>query len=177
MGEKQLANYSYEDYLDIDATTPQEERVELIFGEIFMMSGASRDHQDVVLSIAFQFKSIEKQNNCKAVIAPFDIKLECDGNINVVQPDVILFCQEDRVPCLVCEVLSPSTALKDKTLKKELYECFGVLNYLIVDPLNHYVDKYTLQDNKLHYDKCYGKEDTIFLECLDESFDVGVFFE
>jgi hypothetical protein len=42
-----LDNYSYEDYLEIDSSTPDSERYELIFGHIYMMSGASRVHQDV----------------------------------------------------------------------------------------------------------------------------------
>ena len=177
MGEKELANYSYEDYLDIDKTTPESERYELIFGHIYMMSGASRKHQDIVLNIALILKSLEKEKNCSSVIAPFDIKLECDGKINVLQPDVMLFCQDEKLPCLVCEVLSPSTAIKDKTVKKELYECFGVENYLIIDPLNRYVDKYVLKDAKLHYDKCYGVEDKIYLECLEKEVEVESFFE
>jgi hypothetical protein len=39
----ELTNYSYEDYLDIDKTT--KENVELIFGDIYMMAGASAVHQ------------------------------------------------------------------------------------------------------------------------------------
>jgi Uma2 family endonuclease len=177
MGVKELKNYSYDDYLEIDKTTPQNERYELIFGEIYMMSGASRQHQDVVGNIFFRFKQLQKKMGCSSVIAPFDIKLKCDDIINVVQPDVMIFCEDETTPCLVCEVLSPSTAHRDKTLKKELYECFGVQNYLIVDPLNRYVDKFVLKDGILKYDKCYAKDDEMVIECLDESVEVGDFFE
>jgi Uma2 family endonuclease len=177
MGEKELKNYTYEDYIDIDQTTPKNERVELIFGDIYMMSGASRKHQDVVLNIAFLFKSLQKKNNCSTVLAPYDIKLQCDDRINVVQPDVMLFCKSEDIPCLVVEVLSPSTALKDKTVKKELYGCFEIQNYLIVDPLNKYVDRYFLKDSQMVYDKCYGIEDKMFVDCLDEEIEVEHFFE
>jgi len=172
-----LKNYSYEDYLDIDKTTPDDERYELIFGDIYMMSGASRVHQDVVLNIAFLFKTLQKEKNCSAVIAPFDIKLKCDDKVNILQPDVILFCEDKEIPCLVCEVLSPSTAHKDKSVKKEIYECFGIKNYLIIDPINKYVDKFVLKDSKLVYEKCYGLEDKIEIDCLAETLDVGNFFE
>jgi len=177
MGEKELSNYSYEDYLAIDKTTPENEYYELIFGDVYMMSGASRKHQDVVGNIFFIFKGLQKKKNYSSVIAPFDIKLQCDNQTNVVQPDVMLFCEDEKVPCLVCEVLSPSTALKDKTVKKELYECFGIENYLIIDPLNNYVDKYVLKDEKLCYDKCYSMGDIIYIECLDEKVEVESFFE
>ena len=176
MGELALENYTYQDYLDIDKTTPETEYYELIFGEIHMMSGASRVHQDIVLNIALRFKQLQKEAKCSTVIAPYDIKLECDNHINVVQPDVMLFCEDEKVPCLVCEVLSPSTAKKDKSVKKELYECFGIQNYLIVDPLNKYVDKFILKDKKLHYEKCYGLDEKIYIECLDQEIEVENFF-
>jgi len=176
MGEKELANYTYEDYVDIDKTTPEDERVELIFGDIYMMSGASRKHQDVVLNMAFLFKSLQKERGCSSVIAPYDLKLKCDTKTNVVQPDVMLFCESEEIPCLVVEVLSPSTALKDKSVKKELYECFGVKNYLIVDPLNRYVESYLLKDGSYHYEKCYGVEDSMSIECLESVVEVREFF-
>jgi len=172
-----LQDYSYEDYLDIDKTTPDSERYELIFGEIYMMSGASRVHQDIVGNVFFLFKQLQKEVGCKSVIAPYDIKLECDRAINVVQPDVMLFCEDESLPCLVCEVLSPSTAKKDKTVKKELYECFGVKNYLIIDPLNEYIDKYVLKDDKLVYEKCYGKDENMHIECLEKEIQTEKFFK
>ncbi|MBN2782541.1 MAG: Uma2 family endonuclease [Campylobacterales bacterium] len=177
MGVRELKDYSYEDYLAIDKTTPDNERYELLFGEIYMMSGASRQHQDVVGNIFFLFKTLQKEKGCKAVVAPYDIKQKCDGDMGVVQPDVMLFCGESEIPCIVCEVLSPSTAHKDKTVKKEFYECIGVKNYLIVDPINKYVDRFVLEDGKLLYDRCYGDSDEMMLECLDASVKVEQFFE
>ena len=119
-----LENYTYDDYLKIDQTT--KERVELIFGKIYMMAGASANHQDAVLNLAVILKMFTKENkNCKPMVAPFDLKLEVENKTNVVQPDVMLFCEEE-LPCAVFEVLSPSTAYKDKTVKKELYEKSGL---------------------------------------------------
>ncbi len=53
MAALELKNYTYEDYLDIDKSTPNSQRCELIFGHMYAMSGASAEHQDVVLNIAF----------------------------------------------------------------------------------------------------------------------------
>ncbi|MFN3531051.1 MAG: Uma2 family endonuclease [Candidatus Brocadia sp.] len=47
-------------------------------------------------------------------------------------------------PELVIEVLSPATALKDLREKKNLYEKFGVMEYVIIDPLEEYVERFCL---------------------------------
>ncbi len=167
-----LDNYTYEDYLQIDKTTPDEERYELIFGHIFMMSGASREHQDIVGSIFFTLKQLQKESGCSPVIAPFDLKIECKGVSNVVQPDVLLYCEDELRPCAIFEVLSPSTAYKDKGVKKELYESCAILEYFLVDPLAKTVEKFILQDNRYMYDRCYGEDDKIHISCLKSEFSI-----
>lgn len=92
-----LENYTYEDYLDIDRTT--QERVELIDGQIYMMAGASAAHQDTVGNIFFILKNLSREKErCLPRIAPYDLKLFRGEDRNVVQPDVMLFCEEE-IPC------------------------------------------------------------------------------
>lgn len=176
-----LENYTYEDYLNIDRSTPENERYELIFGHIYAMSGASAPHQDVVGSLFFKLKQLQKTTDCLPRVAPFDLKIECSGSVNVVQPDIILYCQDKEIPCAVFEVLSPSTAYKDKGIKKDLYESCGIINYFLVDPLAKTIDKFILENDKYLYDKCYGFDeegsDDLFVECLNMSIDVKEFFE
>ena len=47
-------------------------------------------------------------------------------------------------PQLVIEILSPSTACNDRTIKKDLYERSGVSEYWIVDPFEQKVDQWIL---------------------------------
>ena len=74
-------------------------------------------------------------------IAPFDVVL---SDTDVVQPD-ILFVSNERMgivtedniqgaPDLVIEILSPSTAERDRTFKRSLYARHGVREYWLVDP-------------------------------------------
>ena len=79
--------------------------------------------------------------------APFDVVFT---NHDVVQPDVI-FVSNDRIdiitpdniqgaPDLVIEVLSPSTAHRDRTFKRALYARHGVREFWLVDTDAHTIE-------------------------------------
>jgi len=64
---------------------------------------------------------------------------------NGAVPDVVGFSPEqslrpeathNETPFLVAEVLSPSTARRDRTFKKTRYAAIGIALYLIIDPSN-----------------------------------------
>ncbi len=54
------------------------------------------------------------------------------------------------VPDLVVEILSPSTAGRDRTIKLELYERQGVPEYWIVDPDEGVVDVWRFGEEPSH---------------------------
>ena len=57
----------------------------------------------------------------------------------IVVPDILLVCGKitkkylDFPPVLIVEILSPSTALRDRNTKFEFYQQQGVTYYLIID--------------------------------------------
>ena len=69
-------------------------------------------------------------------------------------PDFMIVCDKNKIkrthvegaPDLVVEVLSPGTAKRDKSHKKNLYERCGVREYWIVDPAGRSVEQYVLED-------------------------------
>ena len=171
----ELDNCTYEDYLEIDRSTT--ENIELIDGKIYMMAGASAQHQDIVGNLFFILKNYTKTDKkCLPRIAPFDLKLHNNGHINVVQPDLMLFCQDD-IPCAIFEVLSPSTAYKDATVKKDLYEANSVKEYFLVNPEYKIIEKFILKNQKYFYDKAYGLEESMEILCLDQEIEVAEVFE
>ncbi len=170
-----LENYSYKDYIDINNST--KERVELIFGKIYMMAGATAQHQDAVGNIFFILKNMSKvKQKCKPRVAPFDLKLTIDNQINVVQPDVMLFC-ESELPCAIFEVLSPSTAYKDKSVKKDLYEKSGIREYFLINVEYKLVEKFKLVDGLYQYIGVFGLDDKMVIECFDEEVEIKEIFE
>jgi Uma2 family endonuclease len=70
--------------------------------------------------------------------APFVVRMD---PFNELKPDVLATRFADlteqslpRAPVLAVEVVSPSSGLRDRSLKKLVYERIGVLSYWIVDP-------------------------------------------
>ena len=159
---KQLQNrFTYADYLK----WPEDERWELIDGVAYAMAAPGRLHQETVLELGAQILQQLRGTSCKPYIAPFDVRLaqaiETDDRIEtVVQPDLAVICDKRKLddkgcrgaPDWIIEVLSPSTAVKDMDHKRRLYEHYGVKEYWIVHPVDHWVMVYTLQEQG-HYDQ------------------------
>lgn len=63
----------------------------------------------------------------------------------VCNKDIIKKDGVHGVPDLIVEVISPSTAKKDKGYKKDLYETCGVKEYWLVDTDNRSIEVYLLK--------------------------------
>ncbi|MCX8026876.1 MAG: Uma2 family endonuclease [Thermodesulfovibrionales bacterium] len=166
--------FTYGDYLKWD----DNERWELIDGIAYNMSPApSRSHQELVGELYTQINIFLKGKDCKAYIAPFDVRLpeanESDDKIlTVVQPDISVICDKSKLddrgckgaPDWIIEIISPHTAAKDMKVKLALYEKHKVKEYWIVHPTDKFILVYRLNDNN-QYSRpdVYVKEDVI--EC------------
>ena len=172
--QKEDRAFTYADYL----SWPAEERWELIDGAAYDMSPApNRRHQGIVGTIFGELYQFLQDKPCNVYVSPFDVRLSenkdagKDDIINVVQPDVSVFCSEEKLdeagavaaPDITVEVLSPYTSVKDQREKLHLYERFGVKEYWIIDPANQTLLVYSLNGSGASsYSKpaVYGPEDT-----------------
>ena len=129
---------TYEDYLE----TPDDERWELLNGELHMAPSPSMPHQIVNTRLSSRLLAfVEDRSLGKVISAPADVVFSDE---NVVQPD-LLFVSTEREPIitrshiqgapdLVVEISSPSTDERDRTVKRKLYAEHGVKEYWLVDP-------------------------------------------
>ncbi len=152
---KSTKRISYEEYMALVESSDQ--RYELIDGEIYLLASPSFKHQVVVNEIAWHFNNYFRGKPCRSLTAPLDIRLfgyatKFEEDPNVVQPDVIVICDEDMVnkdskyegiPSLLVEVLSPSTKGKDMVTKLNLYMKSGILEYWIVNLDSKSIAQYT----------------------------------
>ena len=95
----------------------------------------------------------EHSMSCSAQVSPFDVQLD---DYTIVEPDVMVFCRDplqvyaDRAtaaPDLVIEVLSKSTAFRDRHLKLFKYQRAGVREVWLVSPEKRGVEVYLFERN------------------------------
>jgi Uma2 family endonuclease len=133
---------------------------ELIDGTAYVREppSASQSHQQLVLEIGRQLGNALEDKPCDVYVAPFDVRLpkstEDDDLVNtVVQPDVLIVSDRKKVdargvrgaPDWVAEVLSPSTARHDQTVKLSAYERAGVREVWLVDSIDRKLTLYLLE--------------------------------
>ncbi len=118
---------------------------------VCMSPAPSPLHQYVASALAGEIREqLRKNSRCDCLVVP-EVDWRIDRN-TVVRPDVLVICNglPDKYlnypPAFIAEILSPSTAHKDRTAKKNLYEQHGVKWYLIVDADAKTIDVFELQN-------------------------------
>lgn len=134
---------------------------EKINGEIVRMSPRPAiNHNRISGNIYRIFANYLDGKRCEAFGDGVDVHLD---EQNTFSPDVMIVCNPDIIkndgiygsPDLVVEVLSPSTAKRDKGIKKDLYEKHGVKEYWIASPNDKSLEVYLLKDGKYVLDDIY----------------------
>lgn len=140
---------------------------EKINGVIYNISPApSFQHGIVNGNIYMNIRQGLKDSLCMVFIENLDFKYQPDVNDDYVCPDIMIVCDRTQlkggnyfgIPRFIAEILSPSTALRDKTTKKDIYETAGVEEYWIVSPRGM-LEIYYLRDKKYVLEASYMLQD------------------
>lgn len=132
-------------------------RHELIEGDHFMTPSPNLYHQKISINLVWHLKKYVDERNLGIVLAaPADIKL---SDIDVLVPDIFFVEQEraeqvrgkylEEAPALVVEILSSSTAKRNRDIKYKRYAVYGVKEYWIVDPESQEIEIHGLEQQKL----------------------------
>ncbi|KJH72191.1 Uma2 family endonuclease [Aliterella atlantica] len=130
--------FGVEEYLQLEKSS--EIRHEYLGGQIFAMSGGSKEHNLIAGNIYSHLRSHLRGSSCSVFMADMKVKIELANKANGIfyYPDVVVTCNsqdQDRFflnyPCLIIEVLSPSTETTDKREK--------LVNYQTLESLREYV--------------------------------------
>jgi Uma2 family endonuclease len=129
-------------------------RYEAIDGELYVTPAPSRRHQWVSGQFEVELRRL-LQDPGHGWVYHAPIGVEFVDTEEGVQPDILFVSRRhaDRLvpegirgaPDLVVEIASPSTAERDRTIKRKLYERQGVRVYWFVDHEGEYVDVWDLE--------------------------------
>lgn len=158
---------SYEEFMEISEKSTL--RMELINGEIYLLSSPNIIHQTLLGRLHLIFNEYFKGKPCRVFLAPFDVHFKKrDIKLpDVMQPDVIVACDVEGnvneknkymgTPSLVVEILSESTRSKDMIDKLNTYMLSGVQEYWIIDTKQEKVMLYTFADAQIDLFKVFEK--------------------
>ena len=159
---------TYDDYAD----APDDERYELIDGELIMAPAPYLAHQGIIVRLTKLLPS-EESGLGFLFVAPADVVLSPH---DVVQPDLLFVAAEradiitaanvQGAPDLVVEILSPSTAQRDWTQKRELYARHGVKEMWLIDPDAKIVWQAFLNEGELAVVNVYIEGETLISPTL-----------
>lgn len=147
---------------------PPEVRAELIEGELFMSPAPGARHQEIVANLTSAMSPFVRTRKLgKIYPAPIDVVLSPKV---VLQPDLVFVSsgQLDKVatriecaPDLVVEILSPSTDVRDRVVKRDLYGRHGVREYWLVDPETRTVEVLKRQGDSLVLHAVFEEDDAV----------------
>lgn len=146
IANKILPHYTMEDWQHWQG------RWELIDGHPIAMSPSPTPaHQRISAKMIARFENALEKDECGScqVYNFIDYKIADDV---IVEPDILIVCGEikkkylDFPPALVVEILSPSTALRDRHTKFELYQQQGIPYYLIVNAEQKEIEVYAIEN-------------------------------
>ncbi|HHH37355.1 MAG TPA: Uma2 family endonuclease [Epsilonproteobacteria bacterium] len=159
-----LPKYTYSDY------ELWEGDWELIEGiPVSMAPAPMRIHQNIATQILTAMQNSFDEEKCPECYVSFENDWKI-SNDTVLRPDIVFVCDDDnekyltKAPKIIIEILSPSTAKKDETVKFNIYEDEKVKYYILVYPDDLRAKAYILKDGKYTKLGDFTKEKLVFDE-------------
>jgi Uma2 family endonuclease len=160
-----------EEYLTWELT--QEGRYEYWDGEVVAMSGGTRNHNRVSGDFFRLLADALVDRPCEVYIV--DIKVQVEPGQKYFYPDVVVTCdQRDddpqlvKFPCLIVEVLSPSTEALDRGAKFAKYRQFSTLQeYVLVQVDQPMVEVFRRNEQDQWVLSEYAVDDRLQLKSVD----------
>lgn len=141
-------------------------KTEKIDGVIYNMSPSPHfRHGDIMANIMRIVGAGLRGSLCRVYADALDYYYNKESD-DYIRPDVMICCDRKDIknngyygtPKFVAEVLSPSTANRDRGIKKDIYEKAGVSEYWIVTPKSDALEIYYLKDGKYVMEHSYMLE-------------------
>ena len=179
-------NYAYideDEYLEGEKIA--DIRHEYVNGQVYAMAGSSKRHNRIALNLVIAINAKISGTSCEVYSS--DIKVHIEQRNSYYYPDVMVGCNESdnadeyylEKPCLIIEVLSPSTEKKDATEKLLAYQEIESLQaYLMIEQDSYHVSLIYRQEGNHWWIKNYTElDDMISLPCPEMELSVADIYE
>jgi Uma2 family endonuclease len=165
---------TFEKYLEIERRA--EEKSEYFGGELFLMSGASTNHNRIVRNIIRTLANQTMQGDCE--VYPSDMRVKIGKLNKSAYPDVSMVCGEQLFadelndtllnPTVIIEVLSDSTEAYERGKKFEHYQQLdSFIEYILISQTPHRIEQFIRRDDRTWtYREFRSAEEIVQLESV-----------
>ncbi len=182
VAKEQFPNLTPEEYFAWEEQ--QRDRYEYLNGEVYAMSGSTINHSEISLNLSGMLKTHMRGSGCKVLNS--DARVNIFETTHYVHPDLSVTCDpRDKTtkqfityPCLIVEVLSPSTESYDRGTKFKRYRQNPSLKeYILVDSeaISIEIFRRTAQDTWQILN--YQAGDSVELQSVDLTFPIEAIYE
>lgn len=148
LADRSLDLISVDDFV---RTRVEGQRAELVGGIVYLMTGGTDRHNKIAVNAILALGTASRTLGCELFTSDMGIQASAD---TVYYPDVMAVCDSEgdtnltrTKPCLIIEVLSPSTKSFDEREKRIAYrQILSMRDYLIVHPEDEMVDHHHRED-------------------------------
>lgn len=171
---------SVEEYLRLEESSTVKH--EYVGGEIHAMSGVTKRHARIAGNIYARLWNAARGGPCR--IYTNDVKVRAADDV-IYYPDVMVACGEDdgdplveNDPCLVVEVVSPSSKITDRREKLLVYKRIpGLRAYIIVDQERRHVERHWRDDDGVWWDARLGGQGRVPFPCPETELSLDGIYE
>ncbi len=167
----------------LEAENYSQIRHEYLNGQVFAMTGVSREHNTIILNIGTQLRTRLRGSGCQVFVSDMKVRIETDNVF--YYPNVVVTCNSQDTekffltnPCLIVEVLSPSTENIDRREKLLTYKKIEDLQeYVLVSQEEIEVELCRKDKNNNWIKYVLGKDDAVILNSVNLQLPMGEIYE
>ena len=175
---------SLEEYVELEESTGIKH--EYFQGEAFAMTGASENHNLLVMTVGRHLGNQLAGKSCRPY--PSDFRLKIEAMNLYTYPDLSVICGETRKadkpretfvnPTVLIEVLSESTEAYDRGMKTEFYRTIPTLQeYLLIAQDRPHVDHYRRQGSAWLFTEYSAMEEDVVLTSIGCTLSLAAMYE
>ena len=167
MRARLITEVSVDEYLE--AEDGADVRHEYVYGEVFALAGGSVSHNVICANVVRLLGNAAARSDCR--VYGSDMKLRVEERL-FYYPDAMVVCEPpaddffETSPCVIVEVVSPSTARKDRLEKRFSYLALKSLQlYLLIDSRKREITGY-YREPQGFAERSFTADDSVPVPCV-----------